>query len=155
VRARLWRSRRRAARPGFEYKVAGTGDAELVPDLDADLALQHVGVLVLAFVGVQRRSQDAWSDRMLDESKIAAAPVPLDHEPYAKTAHHHHLALVRRQHYSGVWAPRSGHGRPPPFAPQTPLDGNIVTGRRPVKPRFVRPRRPDRFPFSRGPQVLY
>ena len=79
----------------------------------------------------------------------------LDHEPYSEPAHQHLLALIRRQHYSDVRAPHAGHGRPPPFAPQTPLDGNIVTGCRPVKPSFARSRRPERFPSSRGPQVLY
>jgi hypothetical protein len=37
-----------------------------------------------------------------------------DHEPCAEPAYHHHLTLVRRQHYPSVLAPRSLHGHPPP-----------------------------------------
>jgi hypothetical protein len=37
--------------PRLEDQVAGTGDADQIPDLNPDLALQHVGVLVLALVG--------------------------------------------------------------------------------------------------------
>jgi hypothetical protein len=40
--------------PWLEDQVAGSGDADLVSDLDADLAFEHVGVFVLTLVGVQR-----------------------------------------------------------------------------------------------------
>jgi hypothetical protein len=52
--------------PWFEDQVAGTGDEDLVSDLDPDLAFEDVGVLVLAFVRVQRRGEDARPDRVLD-----------------------------------------------------------------------------------------
>jgi hypothetical protein len=39
---------------GLEQQVAGTGLEHLVAELDAEAALQHVGVLVLVVVGVER-----------------------------------------------------------------------------------------------------
>jgi hypothetical protein len=81
--------------PGLDDQVAGGGDADLLPDLDADLAFEHVGVLVFAFVRVHRGGEDARCFRVLDEREPASALIPPDHEPHAEPAHHHHLALVR------------------------------------------------------------
>jgi hypothetical protein len=63
----------------LEDEVAGPGYVDLVSDLDADLAFEHVSVLVLAFVCVQRRGQDSRPDGMLDEREGAAALGTLDH----------------------------------------------------------------------------
>jgi hypothetical protein len=54
---------RRASR--LEDEISWPDDAHLVPDLDADLAFEDVGVLVLAYVGVQRRGEDSRPDRVL------------------------------------------------------------------------------------------
>ena len=77
----LKRPRRRLARvpeglrhaPRLEGQVAGAGNKDLVPDLDADLTFEHVGVFVLTLVGVQRRGEDAGPDRVLDESEGSPA----------------------------------------------------------------------------------
>jgi hypothetical protein len=80
---------------GLEDEIPGPGDADLVPDLDADLTLEHVGVLVLALVRVHRRGEDARFDRMLDERDGPTALSALDHEPHAEPAELHPLTLVR------------------------------------------------------------
>jgi len=97
----------------LEDEISWPDDAHLVPDLDADLAFEDVGVLVLAYVGVQRRGEDSRPDRVLYERKGAPALSTLEHEPCAEPAHHHHLALVRRQHYPSVLPPRPLQGHPP------------------------------------------
>ena len=95
MRDYLQRSRRRFDRvpegvrhtPWLEDQVAGPGDAELVPDLDADLVLQHVGIFVLALVSVQRRGEDARPNRVLDEREGSPALGTPYHEPHAQPAH--------------------------------------------------------------------
>lgn len=45
---------------GLEDEISGSGDVDLVPDLDANLTFEYVGVLVLVLVGMHRRGEDAW-----------------------------------------------------------------------------------------------
>jgi hypothetical protein len=54
---------------GLEDQVAWPGDADRLVNLDADLALQDEGVLVLALVRVHRGGQDAGSDRVFDQGE--------------------------------------------------------------------------------------
>jgi hypothetical protein len=111
----------------FEDEIPGAGDADLVPDLDADLALEHVGVLVLVAVRVHRRGEDARLDRMLDEREVSSGLRSIDHEPHAQPAHQRHLALIRRKHDARAWAPSSGHDRPPRWLRQSfSLDTQVV-----------------------------
>ncbi len=83
---------------GLENQVSGPRDAGLVPDLYTNLALEHVGVLVLVLVGVHRCSEDARLHRMLDKRKGLPGLLPVDHEPHPKPAEPHRLSLIRRQH---------------------------------------------------------
>ena len=76
-------------------RLEDEGYADLVPVLDADLTLEHVGVLVLVLVGVHRGGEGAGFDRVLDEGEGPAAPGALDHEPHAEPAELYPLTLVR------------------------------------------------------------
>jgi hypothetical protein len=62
--------------PWLEDQVTGTGDTDLVADLDADLAFEDVGVFILEFVRMQRSGEDAGSDRVLYEGETASALIP-------------------------------------------------------------------------------
>jgi hypothetical protein len=68
----------------LEDEVAGPGDANLIPDLDADLAIEHVAVHLLVSVRVHRRGEDTRLDRMLHERESPPALRSVDHEPYAE-----------------------------------------------------------------------
>jgi len=88
---------RRSARLGHELARARL--AHLVAHLEADAALEHAAVFVLAFVGVQRRGEDAWVDRMLDERERAARRPALDEVAHAKPVELDvvgHAATLRR-----------------------------------------------------------
>ena len=69
--------------PWLEDEIPGTGNENLLTYLDADLSLQHVGVLILALMGVHRRSEGSRSDQVLDEREVALGLLSPDHEPYA------------------------------------------------------------------------
>ena len=111
----------------LEDEISWPDDAHLVPDLDADLAFEDVGVLVLAFVGVQRRGEDARPDRVLHEREAASAVISPDHEPHAQAAELHPLTLVRRQYCPRSWASYPLDG-PPPLVPQTPVCTPVAAG---------------------------
>jgi hypothetical protein len=57
--------------PGLEHEVSGTGEQDLLANLDAHLASQHVGVLILVAVGVGGRSKGPRPDRVLDERYLS------------------------------------------------------------------------------------
>ncbi len=113
----LKRPRRRLARvpeglrhaPWLEDQVAGSGDADLAPDL----TFEHVGVFVRTLVGVQRRGEDAGPDRVLDEREGTLGLLSSDHEPYAKLTEPHRLALIRREQYARPLVHQFAHKRPP------------------------------------------
>jgi hypothetical protein len=79
---------------GLEQQVAGTSLEQLVAELDAEASLQHVGVLVLVVVGMERGAQRPWRERVLDQAERAAGPLAVDHEADAEGEQVHGLALV-------------------------------------------------------------
>src|SRR3712207_738991 len=89
--------------PGLEDQISRSGNKDLLTYLDADLSLQHVGVLVLAFVRVHRPGEGSRLDRMLDEREVALGLFSPDHEPYAELPEPHRLALIRREHRAYPW----------------------------------------------------
>jgi hypothetical protein len=56
--------------PGLEDQIPWSGYAYFLTYLDADLSLQHVGVLVLVAVSVHGRGECTRPDRMLDEREV-------------------------------------------------------------------------------------
>jgi hypothetical protein len=125
---------------GLENEISGPGDADLVTDLDAELALEHVGVLVLASVGVHRRGEDAWLDRMLDEREGSSALRSPDHEPHAEPAELH---LLARCVGFPSWIASSRRSRL-----LGKVAANIMIAQRRVKLRAVRPCWPTFLPYS-------
>src|SRR5215213_9781287 len=88
--------------PGLEHQIPWSGYADLLTYLDADLTLQHVGVLVLVPVRVHRCGEGSGLDRVLDEREVVLGLLSPDHEPYAQLPQPHRLALIRREHYARV-----------------------------------------------------
>jgi hypothetical protein len=82
----------------LDDEVARARVAHLVADLHADLALDHVGVLVLVAVDVHRRRQRARRDRVLDEREAAARARAVDHEAHAEASELDDAALSRAKH---------------------------------------------------------
>ena len=68
--AHLTRSRRRAELPWLEDQIPRLGNEYLLTYLDADLPLQHIGVLILTLMGVHRRSEGSRSDQVLDQREV-------------------------------------------------------------------------------------
>src|SRR5215203_5317699 len=99
--------------PGLEDQIPWSGYADLLTYLDADLTLQHVGVLVLVPVGVHRRGEGPRLDRVLDEREVTLGLLTPDHEPYAEFPQPHRLALIRRQHNARLRVHCFSHKRPP------------------------------------------
>jgi hypothetical protein len=67
----------------LEDEVPGKGEQDLLAHLNADLAFEHVGVLVLVAVGVHGRRKRSWPDRVLDEREVVLGIFSADHEPYS------------------------------------------------------------------------
>jgi hypothetical protein len=77
-------------------EVAGLGVDDVVAEQRAHPALEHVGVLVLAAVAVQRRGELARAHRVLDEREAAVVGlVGVDHEADADRAEAAGLAVTR------------------------------------------------------------
>jgi hypothetical protein len=70
--------------PGLEDQIPWSGYADLLTYLNADLTLQHVGVLVLVPVRVHRRGEGPRLNRVLDEREVTLGLLSPDHEPYAE-----------------------------------------------------------------------
>ena len=98
--AHLTRSRRRAELPWLEDQIPRLGNEYLLTYLDADLSLQHIGVLILTLMGVHRRSEGPRSDQVLDQREVTVGLLSPDHEPYAELTEPHRLALIRREHFA-------------------------------------------------------
>jgi hypothetical protein len=62
---------------GLEDEVAGSRLEHLGTELQAEAAFHHIGVLVLVAVGVERRPQGAWRERVLDQAERTAGLVEL------------------------------------------------------------------------------
>src|SRR5829696_5773736 len=99
--------------PGLEHQIPWSGYADLLTYLDADLTLQHVGVLVLVPVRVHRCGEGSGLDRVLDEREVTLGLLSPDHEPYTELPQPHHLALIRREHYALRRVHCSWHQRSP------------------------------------------
>src|SRR5829696_3995073 len=99
--------------PGLEDQIAWSGYADLLTYLDANLTLQHVGVLVLVPVRVHRRGEGSRLDRVLDEREVTLGLLSPDHKPYAQLPKPHRLALIRRQHNARLRVHCFSHERPP------------------------------------------
>jgi hypothetical protein len=65
---------------GLDEEAAGLHLHLLAAEEGPDPALQHVGVLVLAFVHMDRACERAWREQMLDQRQRAAAGLGLDEE---------------------------------------------------------------------------
>src|SRR5215217_3851704 len=140
----LQRPRRRVARvpegvrhfPWFEDQVAGTGDEDLVSDLDPDLAFEDVGVLVLACVcsgAARMRGPIGWST----SAKVPplAAPSIMNRTPSPPII---------------TFSPSSGDNTI--RARGLPIPSMVVLLLWFLKPRLVCLLRPEWLAFSRGPQ---
>jgi hypothetical protein len=79
---------------GLEDEVAGSCLEHLGAELEAEPAFHHNGVLVLVAVGVERRPQGAWRERVLDQAERAAGPPAVDQEADAEGEQLHGLALA-------------------------------------------------------------
>ncbi len=105
---------------GLEDEISWLGDANLVPDLYADLALEHVGVLVLVLVRVHRRGEDAWFDRVLDEREgLPVSAPPIMHRTPSPPSHT--ISPSSGDSTMRAWVSRSDHGQPPLVTPRTPV----------------------------------
>src|SRR5581483_3630069 len=81
--------------PRLEGQVANPGRHDLVPEQRAHLALEHVAVLVLAGVQVQRCGERARRHRMLDQGEALIGLGPVDHEADADAAEKAGLPVIR------------------------------------------------------------
>ena len=77
---------------GLEDEVAGSRLEHLGAELQAEAAFHHIGVLVLVAVGVERRPQGAWRERVLDQAERAAGPPAVDQKADAEGEQLHGLA---------------------------------------------------------------
>jgi hypothetical protein len=71
--------------PRLEHPRARAGHDDLVAEQGPERAPQHVGVLVLPVVVVQRRGQRARRERVVDDrelpARLRAVDLPVDAEP--------------------------------------------------------------------------
>ena len=79
----------------LEDEVARAGLDDVVAQQRAHAPLEHVAVLVLAGVQVQRRGERARGHRVLDQREPLARLCPVDHEADADAAEEALLGLVR------------------------------------------------------------
>ena len=75
------------------HQIAGAGFDDVVAEQGAHAALEHVAVLVLAVVAMQRRGERARAHRVLDQREALAGLVAVDHEPHADAAEEPGLAV--------------------------------------------------------------
>src|SRR4051812_3631408 len=80
----------------LEHPGARAGGDDLVAQQRSERSLEHVGVLVLARVAVQRRGQGAWGERMVDDRESLARLGSLDLPGDAQAREVDVLAAVRR-----------------------------------------------------------
>jgi hypothetical protein len=78
---------------GLEHEVARLCGDHLITEQGPELAFEHVAVLILVGMTVQRRRQRAWRDGMLDERELSAGLGGPDHEPHAEHAEVNRLAV--------------------------------------------------------------
>jgi hypothetical protein len=78
----------------LEDQVARRSDDDVVAEQSADAAFEHVAVLVLTEMTVQRSSERTRRHRMLDQREAAARLVGVDHEPDADAAEESGLAVL-------------------------------------------------------------
>ena len=80
---------------GLKTRSPGPAVDHVVAEQRAHASLEHVAVLVLARVAVQRRGERARGHRVLDQREAAAGLGAVDHEPDADAAEEAGLAVVR------------------------------------------------------------
>ena len=80
---------------GLKIRSPGSPIDDVVAEQRADAPFEHVAVLVLAEMAVQRSGERPRGHRMLDQREVAARLGAVDHEPHADAAEESRLAVLR------------------------------------------------------------
>ena len=82
----------------LRHEIAWPGLEHIVPELDADVTFEDVGVLVLVVMRVDGRAKGARWEGMLDEAECTARGLAVDQEADAEGEEMHDVAFIRAEH---------------------------------------------------------